>query len=70
MTVEVEKSKRQAETSAKNTAEYDLIAQEIAVKFKVDEVRPKPKPKPKPKPMSDAPPPKGSTPPSIPPEKP
>jgi hypothetical protein len=64
VTVEVEKSKRQVETSAKNTAEYDLIAQEIAVKFKVDEVRPKPKP------MSDAPPPKGSTPPSIPPEKP
>jgi hypothetical protein len=66
VTVEVEKSKRQVETSAKNTAESNLIAQEIAVKFKVDEVRPKPKPKP----MPDAPPPKGSTPPSIPPEKP
>jgi hypothetical protein len=62
VTVEVEKSKRQVKTSAKNTAEYDLIAQEIAVKLKVDEVRPKP--------MPDAPPPKGSTPPSIPPEKP
>jgi hypothetical protein len=68
VTVEVEKSKRQVETAAKNTAESNLIVQEIAVKFKVDEVRPKPKPKPMP--MPDAPPPKGSTPPSIPPEKP